>query len=81
MFTGADIFWMAVAVYSMLASACLCAGVAGAKKLNTAAWLFVGLFTGLLGVIAVAGMPARTRTAEGRTQEPTRDWRLPPHAG
>ncbi|MFQ6007497.1 MAG: hypothetical protein ACE5K8_00950, partial [Candidatus Zixiibacteriota bacterium] len=38
--------------------AILCAVVAGAKNRDTSGWAVVGLITGILGLIAIAGMPS-----------------------
>jgi hypothetical protein len=37
--------------------ACLSVSIAGAKGCDQNTWFFVGLFAGLLGLIAIAGMP------------------------
>ena len=53
-----------VIVVQAVFSAFLCAAVADAKGRDSAGWAFVGLVTGILGLIAVAGLPTLTAEKE-----------------
>ena len=60
MITPFDMFWTVVALYMWLATAVLCATVAENKRRSMGGWFFTGLLTGVMGLIAIAGMPARS---------------------
>lgn len=51
-------------LYQAAACSLLCAFVAGQKNRDAAAWFVLGLFAGVLALIAVAGLPVATPTSD-----------------
>lgn len=50
--------WTIMVIVHCILCAILCGAVAGSKNRSAGNWAGVGLLTGVLGLIAIAGMPA-----------------------
>ena len=61
--------WSIMVIVHCILCAILCGVVAGSKNRSEANWAGVGLLTGVLGLIAIAGIPALARKSESQREQ------------